>query len=882
MPAYRKSILLRLNGLVLIAVLPALAVILYHSWLHHRTVMENSRSGMLRLAQAVAFQHEGQAQGLNLLLTTLARLPDVRDGKAAGGERIFEASIRNNPFLRNIFLVAPDGRVICSATPLPSGYSAEGKKYFREAVATGRFSVGEYEPGHDRWYPPLNFCLPILSGGETGRVTGLLVASLDLDAFSEICRRMKLPPGGVFNLSDSRGILLYRFPRHETIIPGTPDRPELRRQVTGPDEEGSFFGIGRDGIRRLLAFKRLRNAPDAAPYLYLRLTIPEQGIRETILRGRWTSLLLLALSTLGALSASWVLGDFIIGRRLKQLVVAAKRLGKGELSITSGIPHDGDEIGQVAASFDEMAKRLEEQAAEKREAIEELHSILQTALDGFVVVDREGRIREVNEAACTLFGHDRDALLSMHLSDLEAEHSREALARHLELLREQGGGRFEARNRRKDGSLIDLDISIRFLETSGGKYIAFLRDITGRKRAEEERARLQLQMQNAQKLEGLGVLAGGIAHDFNNLLTVIIGNVDAVLSSGEIASPATRKRLEDTDRAALRAADLSHQMLAYSGMGPFTPERIDLGAIVSEMAPLLEMSISRKAQFCISSPADPVIVSADPGQIRQVVMNLVVNASEALGGLEGEIVVSTRTRAMDRDSLANAHLGNDFPEGAYACIEVRDTGCGMSPETQSRIFDPFYTTKFTGRGLGLAAVLGIVRAHQGGISVDSRPGEGSTFTIYLPPAKSVSPPSPPVAERKQWIGTGSVLLVDDEPLVRNVAAEMLGMLGYDVIEAGDGIEALERFHERRNDIALVILDLTMPRMDGREALKALRGIDPGLRVLVASGYSQEGCGGWFSGEDGVGFIAKPFRLAELSSRIAELLGPSGGSARVPD
>jgi CheY-like chemotaxis protein len=324
-------------------------------------------------------------------------------------------------------------------------------------------------------------------------------------------------------------------------------------------------------------------------------------------------------------------------------------------------------------------------------------------------------------------------------------------------------------------------------------------------------------------------------------------------------------------------------MLAYSGMGPFAPERSDLGGIVSDMAPLLEMSISRKAQFSISSPPDPTVVSVDPVQLRQVVLNLVVNASEALGGQEGEIALSTGTRKLDRRLLESAHLGKEIPEGDYAFLEVRDTGCGMTPETQSRIFDPFFTTKFTGRGLGLAVVLGIVRAHRGGISVASRPGAGTAVTIILPLASEAAPAATPeAAEREPWRGSGAVLLVDDEPLVRSVAAEMLRMLGYEVVEAGDGIEALERFGERRGDIVLVILDLTMPRMDGRETLKALRAIDPTLPVLVASGYSQEGCGGWFAGEAGVGFIAKPFRLTALEGRIAELLGHDRGSVPLPD
>jgi PAS domain S-box-containing protein len=867
---YRKSILFRLNVLVIAALLPALGVILYNGWKFHRTVIENTRGSLLQLAQAVAFQHEGQVQGLHLLLATLAEVPCVRAGDTAACERLFRKSLEQNPFLHDILLATPDGRVIGAGLTKHAGATLSDRKYFRDALATGRFSAGEYEPGHPGWYPPLNFCLPVRGGDGRGRITRLLVASLDLDAFAGFCRRLNLPEGSTFNLSDHRGVLVYRYPRHNTVVPGTPDRPELRRQMTGPDEEGSFFGVGRDDVRRLLAFKRLRLSPDAPPYLYIRLTVPESSIRTASLRNERNSLYLLALSTLGALAASCVLGGPIIGRRLKQLVAATRRVGQGELAAQTGIPHDESEIGQVAASFDDMARRLESVDRERKNSLDALRTILQTALDGFLVTDLEGRIHDVNEAFCVMTGYAREELLSMRLSDLETEVKPGELDAKIRDIVRTEGSRVETRHRRKDGTKVDLEISTRYLAQEGGKIISFLRDITGRKRDEAERRRLQIQMQNAQKLESLGVLAGGIAHDFNNLLLVILGNIDLVRSGEPPLPPAMRQRLSDADKAAQKAAELCRQMLAYTGGEPLAVERVDIALVVKSMVPLLEMSVSKKASLRVDCAPGLPSVPADPGQLRQVVMNLVVNASEALEGKTGVITLSTRVETPPPGVIDEGARGAGLPARVYACIEVTDNGCGMKPAMRERIFDPFFSTKFTGRGLGLAAVLGIVRAHHGGIAVESRPGKGSRFRVYIPLAEAASPSSADPPADEGWTAGGVVLLVDDEEMVRDVGAEMLAGIGFRVILAVDGVEALERYREHRGEISLVILDLTMPRMDGEETLKALRGIDPGVRVLIASGYREEG-GGRFEKMNRVGFLPKPYRIAELRSQVRRVL-----------
>jgi PAS domain S-box-containing protein len=402
-------------------------------------------------------------------------------------------------------------------------------------------------------------------------------------------------------------------------------------------------------------------------------------------------------------------------------------------------------------------------------------------------------------------------------------------------------------------------------------YQGILLDITDQKRIEENQRRLEEQMRHVQKLESLGVLAGGIAHDFNNLLMAILGNTDLAMLQTPPESPA-RGNLEEIVRAAHQAADLCRQMLAYSGKGRFVIERLDLSAVVQEMAHMLQVSISKKAILRYDFPARLPAVEADATQLRQVVMNLITNASEALGDRSGVISVTTGTQVCDRTSLAGSVLGAEGAEGLYAFLEVSDTGCGMAPETVSRIFDPFFSTKFTGRGLGLAAVLGIVHGHQGVLKVQSAPGRGSTFRILFPVVAGEVRPPEPSESADGWHGSGTVLLVDDEAMIRSTTVKMLAHLGFQTLTARDGQEALDIFRANPDAVTCVLLDLTMPRMNGEEAFHELRRIRPDLRVILSSGYNQQDVTQRFAGRGPAGFIQKPYTVAQLQQVLQEVLG----------
>jgi len=404
-------------------------------------------------------------------------------------------------------------------------------------------------------------------------------------------------------------------------------------------------------------------------------------------------------------------------------------------------------------------------------------------------------------------------------------------------------------------------------------------DITERKQAEEERHKIEMQMQQAQKLESLGVLAGGIAHDFNNILMAILGNADIALEDLPEASP-VHETIEEIVKAARHAAELCRQMLAYSGKGRFEMKQLDLSGLVEEMTHMLRVSISNNAVLNLNLANDLPPIEADPAQIRQIVMNLITNASEAMVDRSGFVSLSTSVMHCNRADLSGGvgrrdDIGPDkeLPEGPYVCLEVADTGVGMDPEIVAKIFDPFFTTKFTGRGLGLAAVLGVVYGHKGLIKINSEPGKGTQFKVFFPVLdKSVAPVDPTQFPDEAWHGNNAaILLVDDKEPVREVGQLMLKRIGFEVLTASDGFEAIEVFRRHSEQIVCVVLDMTMPHMDGEECFHKLREIKDDISVLITSGYSEQDITKRFAGQKDIAFIQKPYELSLLRRKLRKLI-----------
>jgi signal transduction histidine kinase/CheY-like chemotaxis protein len=409
-------------------------------------------------------------------------------------------------------------------------------------------------------------------------------------------------------------------------------------------------------------------------------------------------------------------------------------------------------------------------------------------------------------------------------------------------------------------------------QVGGEQYLAgFAKDITDRVAGERHRGMLESKLLDAQKLESLGILAGGIAHDFNNLLTGILGNVSLMRLELPVSS-ALCEHIDQIEAVTIRAADLCRQLLAYSGKGRFVVRPLDLTEVVRQTAPLLQLSAGKNATLRLDLSEDLPAVDADATQMRQVLINLVVNAAEALGERAGVIGVSSGLIHAQGEYLRNSFLAPELPEGDYVFVEVSDNGCGMGPDTQAKIFDPFFSTKFIGRGLGLSAVLGIVRGHQGAIKVYSELGRGTTIKLLFPAMSGKSARVPPATTPRAVLQRrGTVLVVDDEDVVRGVAARILGSYGFDTILAEDGREGVARFSERRNEIVAVLMDLTMPQMDGVDAFREIRALDPQVPVLLMSGYNEQDAVMRFAGRGLAGFLQKPFTVEMLRERLMNVL-----------
>jgi PAS domain S-box-containing protein len=406
------------------------------------------------------------------------------------------------------------------------------------------------------------------------------------------------------------------------------------------------------------------------------------------------------------------------------------------------------------------------------------------------------------------------------------------------------------------------------LRDGGGRITGLLgisTDVTERHRAEKEQAHLQAQLLQVQKLESLGLLAGGIAHDFNNILTAVLGGASAALLRLPADHPAAAD-VQGVITAARRAAHLTRQMLAYSGKGKFEVRPLDLSKLVGELGGLLQTMISKKVALRFEFGTVLPAIEADVAQVQQILMNLVINGAEAIGDRSGSVVVTTGMQDMDESAVSRLQIGERIAPGRYVYFEVQDSGSGMDEATLSKIFDPFFTTKFTGRGLGLAAVLGIVRSHRGAVQVRSTPGRGTMFKVLFPASSAAVRADWPAAPA--FHGEGLALVIDDDAAVRAATRRILTMMGFDVIEAPDGRAGAAIFAERARDIVVVLLDMTMPEMNGQETFREIRRVRDDVPVILTSGYHEVEVTRGFTAEGLAGFLQKPFGAEDLSAKLA--------------
>ncbi len=532
-----------------------------------------------------------------------------------------------------------------------------------------------------------------------------------------------------------------------------------------------------------------------------------------------------------------------------------------------------------AAMAEELARKgreIEEANRKLKAALEVTRAITEHAAEALFMTDAEGRVTFMNPGAERMFGYTSSELIGRSFH--EVLHSRRPdgspyPASECPFARSVGTpmtfSGYDDVFFRKDGTPVDVVCSKAPVLQEGAvtSCVLVVHDNSERKRQEER-------LRQTQKLESIGLLAGGVAHDFNNLLTAILGN--ASLALGEVPEPA-KERLQAVVSGAEKAADLTRQLLAYAGKGRFLVRDVNLSSTVTEITGLLRLSVPKSITVEVDLAPDLPAVQADEGQMQQIIMNLVINASEAIGETQpGTIQVSTE--AVELPAGVSDRLGQQLQSGSYVRLRVKDTGCGMEEPTLARVFDPFFTTKFMGRGLGMAAVSGIVRSHNGGIHIDSVPGRGTIVTVDLPAVRRKPKPQPAAAQSfPDARGAGTVLVVDDEDTAREFIGTVLQRNGYSVLSARDGREAVEVFDRNPGMIDLVVLDLLMPVASGADALAHIRSRRPDAKILVTSGYSRQEAMRMCRDGQATDFIQKPYTAQQLALKISSVL--SGGAER---
>ncbi len=751
------SIRTHLLLLVSLALLPALGVILFFALESREEVLLAAEQHSLHIAGDMANEYERPIIVAHGLLDMLAQMPSFRHLDLEECTARMREALSENPDFANLLLAeVPSGDLLVSALPVPPPLpSAADRRYFQDSMRDGVFSAGDYVISRTAKRPVLHFGVPVRD--ESARIVAVLAIALDLNYCSHIFEDAHLPDGSVLALTDRQGTRLFRRPDNGRYS-GQSDLADMLERMQGGGDEGVFRAVGVDGIRRLYGYKKMRLAEGAAPYLYLRVGVPETLVLSAVNRTLAVRIGFWVLAAFGAFVVAWLLGTYGIARRLNRFVAASRRIAQGDLSARTGLPHGETELGQLARVFDEMAEELTRRETDRDRA--------------------------------------RAALLE----------------------------------------------------------------------AEE-------QLRQAQKMEAVGTLAGGIAHDFNNLLTAILGCANLLVSETEAGS-ALFEAAQTIEKAAERASGLTQQLLDFARKGKLVRAPINLHAELDDVIALLIRTMDKNIAIKKRFKAEPAWILGDPSQIEQVFINLAVNARDAMPQ-GGEIVFSTELVTIaDR----NEHE-QEVAAGDYVAVSVSDTGCGVPKEIQDRVFEPFFTTKEQGKGtgMGLATAYGVVKNHGGFVRLWSEPGVGTRFTVYLPASPQEAPHSPGAARPETSRGSGRILVIDDEEVVREMVSRILERLGYSVTAFGDGETAIAHFREHAAETDLVILDMSMPGMDGRACYRALKEIDPTVCALLSSGYAQDQKIEETMEEGVKGFLQKPYHVTALAAEIARILNTTAVS-----
>ncbi|NTV49128.1 MAG: response regulator [Geobacteraceae bacterium] len=854
-PLFSLPIRAQLLLITLMIAIPAIAIIIFTGMqLRERAV--NEAYALTRLtAERVASEQKDTASDIEQLLVTLAQMPDVRMQNKARVQPLLLQLKALNPEYLNILVADQRGKTWAAVSMPPPPSLLNDRRYFKNAIATGRISSGEYVISKSLATPVFHFAYPYRD--QSGKINGAIVVALSLEKYLATPKNSRFYEDSNILLLDHNGIILSRAVEPEKVIGKKyPEKP-LLEMFAGP-EEYSYKGVGSLNDERFISYRKIWLEGEATPYMYVRVGVPVKTAMANANRFMAKSVAILSAFLFGTLLLAYLIGKRSIADRISLLQHASNRIADGDRQVRVSDSVVGGELGSLAQSFDSMASKLAERERAIRESEERFKALSEASFGGIIIHDK-GLILECNVGLSDLTGFSYEELIGMNGLELIAPESLDTVLANIRSGYDQ---RYEVTGLKTDGSRYPLAIKGKNVTYKGRdvRVIEF-RDITERKWLENEKHLLEKQFQQTQKLESLGVLAGGIAHDFNNILAIIVGYCGLTKKNYENAE----KHIPKIEQAAERAAALCSQMLAYAGKASLTQSQVNTWMLVDEMVTMLKTTLQQNIVIKLELGTDIPFIMGDASQLRQVVMNLIINAAEAIGDAEGEIYVKLAKTEISVELPEKDHLGFIIPAGRYICFEVSDNGCGMDDDTRHKIFEPFYTTKFTGRGLGMSAVLGIIKAHNGALQLESLPGHGTTFRVYLPAQLSIleTEETPQTKDAAPWLGSGTILLAEDEEQVKLIATIMLKEMGFHVLDAANGKEALELYLQNAADITLVVTDMGMPVMNGYDLFYKLKQLNPQLPIIISSGFGEGDIVSKIPSEEIAGMLNKPYRFEQL-------------------
>jgi len=841
--------------LVILLALPSAGVIIHAGLAQRKEAHKEAAKDSARLVYAISSEITTLVRSAEQLADTLAHLPSVQRLDKSSMNPLLAGLIQKYPQYSNIIITDSSGLVLASGLPIKQAISLAERKVFKEAKVSGRFSAGEYLVGRLVHKPIISFAYPIKDA--KGTFKGVIGIAVDLGHTRHLLEKVSLHSGGEYVLLDHKGTFLYRTFEVEKYI-GTPVRSDiLKTMVDGPDEATAEF-TSNQGIRRVSSYRKLRLSDNQPPYMYVRAGYPLASVMASANASLLEQLALLTPFFFITLCVAWFISKHVIVDRIAALQDASRRLAGGEFNVLASGHVTGSELGELAKTFDDMARSLADREQILKESEAKFRSLFESMQEGVVISeivrDEQGapadfRCIDVNPACENILKSSRNQIIGRTLVEIFSGSGRMGIEFFREVALTGVPRHFEEYH-----ADTDTYFEVHSIRPETGHLAIIFSDISEQKRMQDERIRNE-------RLESLGVLAGGIAHDFNNFLTGILGNVTLARMQMD-ASHKAHKLLGEAEKATHRAAELASQLLTFARGGAPIKKVISIQQLLRDSAALVLRGTNVKAVLEI--PETLQNVEADEGQIAQAFHNIILNASQAMP--EGGILTITASDAAFAECAASPPCSGD-----YLKVSFEDVGCGISPENLERIFDPYFTTKPDGTGLGLASAYSIITRHGGQINVLSTVGKGTTFELYLPASRknihdSAGTDNTTAPDKR--IRKGRILIMDDDEAITSLLVDIFEDMGYSVETCSHGAEAIAIYRdalERGIPHDAVIMDLTIPGgMGGKEAATHLLQLDSNACLIASSGYSNDPV---MSDYRSYGFraaIAKPYAATEIS------------------